>query len=133
MVGTGYYHPPGGKNFNDKSILCYSYGKQNEKSIGLKVIDAYRLKVPSLISQMYGEESCLARAEGYSQSWFYWYYKDFGRDRTDYDEDLWGSEGNVEIFNSQPNLCKSGEICKCLVRTYLQSVAGELLYSDFCP
>lgn len=101
MVGTGYYHAPGGEHFKDKSILCYSYGKKNEKSIGLKVIDAYRLKVPSLISQMYGGGKCLERAEGYSQSWFYWYYKDFGMNRTAYDQDMEESEGKVEIFNSQ--------------------------------
>lgn len=59
MVGTGYSHAPGGDRYKDKSILCYSYGKQNEKSIGLKVFDAYRLRVPSLISQMYGMGSSL--------------------------------------------------------------------------
>lgn len=50
---------------------------------------------------MYGGGKCLERAEGYSQSWFYWYYKDFGMNRTAYDQDMEESEGNVEIFNSQ--------------------------------
>ena len=38
----------------------------------------------------------------------------------------------MQIYNSEPELCASGEVCKCLVRTYLQKVAGELVYSDFC-
>ncbi len=81
-TGVGYYHPPGGDNFRDKSILCYSFGRQNDKTMGLKALDAKRLKVPSLISQMYGGKRSFARAEGYGQSWFYFYYKDFGRNRT---------------------------------------------------
>lgn len=49
-----------------------------------------------MISQLYGGNRSADRAEAYEQSWFYWYYKDFGRNRTY--EDIDQQTQGVQLF-----------------------------------
>lgn len=76
---TGFSHPPGGKNYRDHSIYAYHYSSLKGDCIAVKVADAKRLRVASLIAGTCACEKCLDMAEKYSQSWFHWMYKDFGR------------------------------------------------------
>ena len=77
-IGATFEHVPGGAQYRDKSILCFSYGNWNEHSLGYKYADARRLGIPSLVSQMYSVKCPVDRAEIYGMGWFFWYYKDFG-------------------------------------------------------
>jgi hypothetical protein len=77
-IGATFSHVPGGSDYKDKSILCYSYGRWNEHSLGYKYADARRLGVPALVSQMYSVTCPVDRAEMYGMGWFFFYYKDFG-------------------------------------------------------
>lgn len=95
----------------------------------MKYYDAKRLGVPSLVSQFYGGDHALKMTEGYYQSWFYWYYKDFESCHKSEEERYHESE-KLELLCQKKD---RKDICKKLIRPYLQRVAGCIEYSDFCP
>jgi hypothetical protein len=120
-IGATFSHVPGGSDYKDKSILCYSYGRWNEHSLGYKYADARRLGVPALVSQMYSVTCAVDRAEMYGMGWFFFYYKDFGcnksRELYQDDEDEIFKEEKLQLLSDREEKLK--DFCPVLVRTYL--------------
>lgn len=88
MAPTGLYHPPGGKQFIDKSILTYNICPKLLKNMCSRVRDAKRFGIPSFISKIFPCTKSLNKADRYFQSWFYWSYKDFGKNTTPLGKDI---------------------------------------------
>lgn len=53
--------------------------------------DAKRLKIASLLSETFGGDEVLDRAEYWKQGWMYWEYKTFGKG--------WGMPGQRKTQN----------------------------------
>lgn len=87
---SGFTHAPGGNIYKNKSILCYHFEspplKPSSKSLQYmkaRLRDMKRLGIPILMSEFGGDPTIRQFVEDHLQSYFYWQYKNFGKN--------WGS------------------------------------------
>ena len=90
-IKTGFSHPPGGFRYKDESVFCYHFYNPPDfstRAIDYLIKDAKRLQVSSILSEFnYKSDNAvkaLSTLHTNSQSWFFWFYKTFGK--------TWGSQ-----------------------------------------
>ena len=93
---TGFTHAPGGNKYKGKSILCYHYESppvRSYKTMYAKLRDKKRLGIPVLMKESGGDHGVRQFVEDHLQNYFYWQYKNFGKN--------FGSNSNGTFFSSK--------------------------------
>ena len=93
--------------------------------------DMKRLGIPVLMSEFGGNPEVRQFVEDHIQSYFYWQYKDFGKN--------WGSSSNLTFFSDNDDddglVFRNGSIndrhVADVARTQLQRTAGHLIRSIY--
>ena len=132
---SGFSHPPGGKMYKNKSILCYHFesppvkpANQSLKTMNAKLRDMKRLGIPVLMTEFGGNKIVKQFVEDHIQSYFYWQYKNFGKN--------WGSNGKLTFTDPKeegglglvnPNGTINDAEVPGVARTILQKTAGHLI------
>ena len=133
---TGFSHAPGGNMYRNRSIICYHYysppDTNVEKTLKRKLQDMKKLGIPVMLSEYEGTPAARQFAEDHQQAFFYWQYKDFGKNWGGTGEGApsrWGRVGGDEeglgiMVLPDGSLNEEEVPSKC--RTMLRRTAGSL-------